>query len=522
MTGQLARAVREQWRMVVAALVVGLLLAATAFLALPRTYTATIQLYISAQVVDGPQAAYEGAQLSEERVASYTALITSPRVGVEVAGRLGSSETPDTVIDHLKASSQPDSVLLEVTATNTSPTRAADLVNAVGQVFPAMIDDLERRTSRTGQAPVAVRVVEPAEPPAEPSSPGLVVFLALGLVLGAGVGVGAALVRRALDVSVRTPEDLQASSGAPGLGVIGVDADAARNLLVVLDDPLSPGAEAYRGLRTNLRYVDVDRPPQVMLITSANEGEGKSTVVANLAVALTMARKSVVVVEADLRRPRVSALLGMADGPVGLTTVLAGRIDLDEAVQPTASSVDVLAAGVQPPNPSELLASRQMQEVLGALRDRYDVVLVDSPPLLAVTDAAVLGPSSDGALLVCRFGKTSAAAVHSAAEDLAAVSTRVLGTILTMVPRRGTWASTGYEYYAAARDSTARPSAGAGRTGPEPRRSPGPTDAADDRRPPSPRHRSRPMPGPGPDHLSGAAAAGAPRPASASTTGGRS
>lgn len=467
MTGELvARAVREQWRVVVAAVVAGLLLAVAAFLVLPRTYTAHLQLYVSAQVVGGPQAAYEGAQLSEERVTSYTELLTSPRVGSEVARRLG-LPGPQAVIDHVTASSRPDTVLLEVATTDTSPARAAELANAVGQVFPPMIDDLERRTSRTGQAPVAVRVVEAAEPPAEPSSPGLVLFLALGLVVGAAAGLGAAQVRRALDVSVRTPGDLQRCSGAPSLGAIGVDPGASRNPLVVLGAPGSPYAEAYRGLRTNLRYVDVDRPPRVLLVTSAGEGEGKSTVVANLAVALAAAQKRVVVVEADLRRPRVAALLGAVDGPVGLTTVLAGRVDLDRAVQPAASAVHVLAAGVLPPNPSELLGSRQMQEVLDTLRVGYDVVLVDSPPLLAVTDAAVLGPSSDGALLVCRFGKTSGTAVRSAAESLAAVSTRVLGTVMTMVPRRSPWPSTGYAPYAAARDSGAPAHAGASRsTGP--------------------------------------------------------
>lgn len=497
MTGELAtRAVREQWRLVVAAAVIGLLVAGPTFLALPRTYAAQLQLYVAAQVVGGPQAAYEGAQLSEERVASYTELLTSPRVGFEVARRLSLSETPDAVIDHLEATSRPETVLLEVTATDTSPTRAAELANAVGQVFPRMIDDLERRTSRTGQAPVAVRVVEAAEPPPEPSSPGLVVFLGLGLVIGAAVGVGAALVRRAFDSSVRNPEDLQNCSDAPSLGMIGVDTRAARSPLVVLGAPMSPDAEAYRGLRTNLQYVDVDRPPRVILATSAVEGEGKSTVVANLAVALTMTQKRVVVVEADLRRPRVAALLGEVDSSVGLTTVLAGRVDLDEAVQPAASAVHVLAAGIMPPNPSELLASRQMQEVLEALRRRYDVVLVDSPPLLAVTDAAAMGPFSDGALLVCRFGKTSGAAVRSTAESLAAVSTRVLGTVMTMVPRHSPWVSTGYEAYVAAGESVPPAHADAGRTSSRaPRRSSG---TMDEQHPTSPRPTSHRPSVPGP------------------------
>lgn len=219
--------------------------------------------------------------------------------------------------------------------------------------------------------------------------------------------------------------------------------------LTVHEDPQSPRAEAFRGLRTNLQFVDVDHPRKVIVVTSPLPGEGKTTVVCNLAIALGAADSRVLVIEADLRRPRVADLLGL-ERAAGLTTVLAGGVGFEQAVQPWSGGLfDVLTSGQLPPNPSELLASKQMKALLGELRERYDVVLIDSPPLLAVTDAAALAPATEGAVVVCRFRKTTRDQLRNAVEALHAVSARVLGTVFTMVPSStGPRAYTRYtEYY---------------------------------------------------------------------------
>jgi capsular exopolysaccharide synthesis family protein len=255
------------------------------------------------------------------------------------------------------------------------------------------------------------------------------------------------LARNALDTSVKSPEQLREAAGAPNLGTIAHDPNVPKRPLTVHEDPQSPRSEAFRQLRTNLQFVDVDNPRKVIVVTSSLPAEGKTTTIVNLAIALASAGTRVVVVEADLRRPKVADLLGI-ERSVGLTSVLSGRVRVDQAVQLWAGGrFDVLASGPLPPNPSELLASQHMKAVLAELRERYDVVLIDTPPLLPVTDAAAVAPATDGAILVCRFKETTHDQVASAVEALHAVSAPLLGTVFTMVPSSGPRAYAQYNAY---------------------------------------------------------------------------
>ncbi len=191
---------------------------------------------------------------------------------------------------------------------------------------------------------------------------------------------------------MRTPEQLREAVGAPNLGFVAFDAGVPKRPLTVHEDPQSPRAEAFRQLRTNLQFVDVDEPPRTIVMTSSVPGEGKTTTLVNLAIAVSSAGRRVLVIDADLRRPKVADYLGL-DGSVGLTNLLAGPLGLGLAIQPWAGGAfDVIASGPLPPNPSELLGSRQMRELLESVRDDYDLILLDSPPLLPVTDAAARRP----------------------------------------------------------------------------------------------------------------------------------
>jgi capsular exopolysaccharide synthesis family protein len=215
----------------------------------------------------------------------------------------------------------------------------------------------------------------------------------------------------------------------------------------VHEDPQSPRSEAFRQLRTNLQFLDVDTPHKVVVITSSMPSEGKSTTLANLAIALGSAGQRVLAIEADLRRPKLADMLGL-ERSVGLTSVLSGRVRPEHAVQHwSGGKFDFLASGPLPPNPSELLASQHMATLLRDLRGRYDIVLLDTPPLLPVTDAAAVGPATDGAVLVCRFKATTRDQVARAVDALEAVSTPLLGTVLTMVPSTGPRAYAQYNSY---------------------------------------------------------------------------
>jgi succinoglycan biosynthesis transport protein ExoP len=432
------RILREQWLVLVLAVLVGLGAAAAAFYARPPEYTAHLTMYVSSQSSsDSPTSAYVGAQLSEARVTSYVELVSSDRVAGDVARELGLGIPAAELAERIVATSQLDSVLIDVAVQDASPQAAATVANTVGDVFTALVDELERPVDPDVAQAVAVRVVQPAAVPDEPSTMSLPLVLVLGAVLGLAAGVAAALARNALDTSVKSVEVLRAAADAANLGTIAYDAQVPRRPLTLHGDPQSPRAEAFRQLRTNLQFVDVDHPRKVIVVTSAMPAEGKTTTTANLAIALAAAGSRVLLVEGDLRRPKVADLLGL-ERTVGLTSVLSGRLPVDEAIQAWGSGqLHVLASGPLPPNPSELLASRQMTALVDELRRAYDVVLIDSPPLLPVTDAAAVAPATDGVLLVCRFRQTTKSQVEAAAAALRAVSAPLLGTVFTMVATRG-------------------------------------------------------------------------------------
>jgi capsular exopolysaccharide synthesis family protein len=329
-----------------------------------------------------------------------------------------------------------DTVLLNLHVRDTDPARAAAIANAVADQFGKLVNDLETPQG-SATSPVKVSTVQNASVPSAPVAPNKKVDIALGLLLGLALGIGIAVLLDVLDTSVKSAEDLEAISESAVLGVIGFDSEAAKSPLIVQTDPHSPRAEAFRQLRTNLQFVDIDHPVKSIVITSSIPQEGKSTTTANLAITLAQAGLKVVLVEADLRRPKLMQYLGV-EGAVGVTSVLIGRVSLDDALQPWGNgSLMVLPSGPTPPNPSELLGSQGMAELISALESRADIVLVDAPPLLPVTDAAVLAKICDGALLIVRHGVTSREQVARAVESLRVVDAHLIGNVLNMAPAKG-------------------------------------------------------------------------------------
>lgn len=429
------RVVRKRWRIVVLGLLVGLLGAVVATWSTPRQYQAQVTIYVSAQTgADGVAAAYQGSLLSEQRVKSYARLLTGLRVAQGVVDELELDVPASKVAGQIEASAQPDTVLLTATVTDRSPWRAKNIADAAGEVFIDLVAELERPATNAPPT-VTARVVEPAVLPSVPAIPSVPLNLTVGVLVGIVVGYVLALLREALDTTIKSVDQLTETIGVPSIGVVSRDPRMSDFPLAVLADPWSPRAEEFRKVRTNLQFVDVDQPRKTIVVTSALSGEGKTSTLCNLAITLSRAGRRVAVVETDLRRPRVADYLGL-EGGVGVTSVLADRVRLADAIQPWgASSFDVLTSGPIPPNPSELLASRQMVSLLAKLRDTYDIVLLDAPPVLPVTDAAVLGAACDGALVVVRYGRTTTHQVTAAASALRAASVRLLGTVLTMVPK---------------------------------------------------------------------------------------
>ena len=438
---------RVRWRIVLFGLLAGLSIAAVLAWSMPREYSAQVTIYISAQSGSNEvSVVYQENPLSEQKVRSYTSLLASTRVAHDVAGQLRLGMTADQIGREISASAQPDTMLLTATATDRSPLLAKEIADATADAFTRLVAQLERPAENLPAA-ASARVVEPAALPVDPVSPSPAVNFGLGAVLGLIAGYGLALLRHVLDTTVKSTEEVQRLTAAPNLGIIAHDPDVPKHPLTVQEHPRSPRAEAFRKIRTNLQFIDVDRCRKAIVVTSAVPEEGKTTTLCNLAIVLARAGQRVVVVETDLRRPRAVDYFGL-EGAVGLTSVLSGRVGLDDALQPWGAALfDVLASGPIPPNPSELLASGQMANVLAELGKRYDMVLLDAPPLLPVTDAAIIGTACDGALLVVRHGRTTRNQVKAAVAALEAVSVRLLGAVLSMAP--GSTSTPYYEYYSA-------------------------------------------------------------------------
>lgn len=433
-----AHLLRRRWRLIAVSALLGLGGAALATLLATPTYTASTRLFVSAADSKASDAgsAYTGSLFTQQRVKSYTQILSSPQVAEKVRRDLALSSSAESIAAQIQVSAPLDTVLLDVSVQDPNPERAEAIADSIGRVFPDFVDSIERPAAGS-VSPVRVSVVQDAARPSAPTSPRRKLNLALGLFVGLAVGAGSAVLREALDTTIKNTRQAADAAGVPVLGTIARDPEATKKPLIVHLEPRSPRAEAFRTLRTNLQFVDVDKPLRSVVVTSSVPGEGKSLTSCNLALSIAQAGVPVVLVEGDLRRPRVAEYLGI-EGAVGLTSVLLGQVSLEEALQPWGDgTLKVLASGPLPPNPSELLGSEQMEHLLENLRRYSQTVVIDAPPLLPVTDAAVLGARSSGVLMLIRSNSTSRDEVIRAAEHLGSVGARLVGAVLNMVPTRG-------------------------------------------------------------------------------------
>ena len=438
------RIARRRWMTIV--IVTLLTLGATALITLRMTpqYASTARLFISTPESNTDQA-YSGGLFSQARVTSYADLLTGEEISRRVVDRLNLDESPRDLAEQITAVAKPETVVMSITVTDSGPERAQLLTQTISEEFVLYVKELETPEGKT-TAPVKASIVDRATDPDEPVSPRPFRNLALATIIGLLLGAGGAILRETLDTSVSTPEELaNATRNAPLLGSINFDKDAIVRPLITELNGHAPRVESFRVLRTNLQFVNVDHESKVYVVTSSVPEEGKSTTVCNLALTLAHSGEKVVLVEADLRRPKAAEYLKL-EGAVGVTTILMGRVNVDEAMQSGPWGLKVIAAGSIPPNPAELLQSAAMKSLINELRERFDTVLIDAPPLLPVTDAAILASSSDGAILIARHGKTTRDQISVAVGRLESVAAHLLGTVANMTPaRRGSYGY-GYSY----------------------------------------------------------------------------
>jgi succinoglycan biosynthesis transport protein ExoP len=311
------------------------------------------------------------------------------------------------------------------------------------------------------------QILEPAAVPSSPVSPNYVTNVGMALVIGLGLGIGVAFIRDRLDDSLRGRRDLEAGVGAPVLAVIPHASSWRKKRqehLVSKEQPTSAAAEAYRTLRTALMYSASQRRVKTVLVTSPHPGEGKTTTVANLAVSLAQTGKLVVAVSADLRKPRLHRFFA-AENRVGLTDVLTEGVPVWEALaNPGGGSLMLLTSGPIPGNPSELLGSDSMRQMLNELGDGVDFVILDSAPVLGVADALTMAPLVDAVLLVADAQRTSRGAVRQARQHLDQVEAAVAGGVFNNFDPSKPRAYPDREYYYTYKYETVSSNGGAGPT----------------------------------------------------------
>ncbi|MEU0516485.1 polysaccharide biosynthesis tyrosine autokinase [Streptosporangium sp. NPDC006007] len=426
------RLMRRNWLFILLSLV----LAVTAALVITANtspkYVATISMLVSGHDKEGSlSTAYQAGMLSQQRVQSYANLLSSRRV----VSQITTGEDVQRLQANITVEAIPSTVLLRATVADTDPARAARMVNALGEAFSRLIDEIERPTPNS-RPTVKVTMVDQADVPTTPISPRPLVNLVLAVTIALFVAVGSTVLRDRLDTTIKTSETLQRVSKSSILGVIGYERDARHHPLIVRDQGRSSRSEAFRSLRTNLQFIGVDRQPKSLVVTSCLPGEGKSSTSANLAITLAQAGWRVILVDGDLRRPSIPRYLGI-EGAVGLTDVLIDKAQLPDVIQTWSEpNLSILPSGRIPPNPSELLGSQGMRQLLARLTEAYDMVIVDAPPLLPVTDAATLAAVCDGTLLVARYGRTRQEHVTRAVEMLSSINARVVGSVLNFTPAR--------------------------------------------------------------------------------------
>ncbi len=335
-------------------------------------------------------------------------------------------------------------MLVNLHVTDTNPRTAALLANDVATQFSAFVQQAAL-TDANGKPVVRLTVIHPAQIPGAPITPNKILNIGLGFVVGLLIGIGIVVLRDVLDNTVKSPRDYE-DAGVPAMGVVPFDKRTASEPIAFRVDGTSARSEAYRQIRTNLQFVDVDNPPRIISVTSAMPAEGKSTTALNLAAALAEAGSRVCLIEADLRRPSLAKSLGLV-GDVGFTTALIGKTPVEDVLQNAGQNLAVLTSGPIPPNPSELLITEHARAIIQRVASHVDFVVIDTPPLLPVTDGATVATLADATLIVARAGRTTHEQANRSIEALDKVGRHPVGVVMNMVTRGRGGYSYEYGYY---------------------------------------------------------------------------
>lgn len=439
---QFLMVLRRRWLSIVAIVLVAVAVSAALTFSRTPLYESRTQVFLSVDTRDTTDA-YAAAIFAANRASSYADLAGSTELAERVIRQLDLEMSASTLASRVNAEVVETTSLIEIQVTDDDPQDARAIAEVTTQEFTDYITELETHGDG-GQSLIVAQVTDEATENRQQISPNVPLNLTVALLIGLLVGVALAIAREILDRTIRTADHVAELTDAPVLASIGYDNDIRTAPLLTDLGGFAARTEAFRLLRTNLQFIDLDHQPRCLVITSAVPGEGKTMTSTNLAVALAQTGRNTLIIDADLRRPRVASTLGL-DPAIGLTTALVGRTEIHDAIQVhEASGLHVLASGAKPPNPTEILQSKLTQDLIKRLRSSYDMVIIDAPPLLPVADASVLAKLADGVIIVVRHAKTTKDQVQEAINRLDRVGGRLYGLVVNMVAKRAVGS---YYYY---------------------------------------------------------------------------
>jgi len=403
----------------------------------PPVYTARSTIFLSVSVGSSAADFVQGTNYATAQARSYAQIATTPLVLDDVVRNLKLDMTASALASRLSVTIPTNTSLITITSRDGTAERAAGIAQATAQ---SLVNTIARLSpvDINGQPAVSGTIVSPSVIPKNPTSPQVVQSLALGIVAGLAIGVGLAVLRKALDVRLHSTKDVTDAVNYPVVGTIPRDPTLARDALVMMSAPTSSIAERYRQLRTNLLFFNIeDDKPWNFVVTSSIESEGKSSTAVNIAYSLAENGDRVLLIDADLRRPKIASYLQL-EGAAGLTTVLLNRARFGDVVQSLGAGYpDVLTSGAVPPNPAELIGSRRMKQLLEQVSGHYQAVVIDSAPLLPVADTLSLLPHVTGVVMIASAERVTVPDLKAALESVERTGTPVMGIVLNKVRRNG-------------------------------------------------------------------------------------
>lgn len=455
------RVVRHRLWMIVACPILAAVTAGIVSFVLPPVYEAKVDLAVRSggqllQPTD-PNAAVSSATI----LATYALFMTEPPLLNKVIADLGLKTTSDDLVKEVTVTPDPVALVLHINVQDTNPAVARDVANTLVAEFKAEVTQIQQAETQTPNARTADNFValSPAVLPNKPVSPSKTLDVAVAFVVGLLVALGLAFLLDYLDQSIKSDEELTERLGLISLGRIPFIAagKGKRGELVTLDAQ-SHAAEAYRALRTSILFAGIDHEVKEIVVTSAELGEGKSRTAANLAVVLAQAGHKTLLIDADFRRPSQHRMFARVRN-VGLSNLILADATEDEAVSPVESvpNLFLLSSGPTPPNPSELLGSGRMKELMSRLSGYFAYVVVDTPPVNAVTDPLILAAHANATILVVEQGRTTFQAVGRAKQMLDRVGAHTLGAVMNKVRAAAGSYAYNYGYYSSAPDGTPKP-----------------------------------------------------------------